>query len=182
MTLRPRAGASASDSRAPRSYVGPAIAIRASNIHDLGMFAKSALRAGEVVFIKGGHVVRKGALYSTGCIGSYLPLDDDFFLGATNAAEEEGIKLYLNHSCEPNCAIRGEITFVALRRIEEGEELTIDYATIDNEDYRFSCNCHASACRSTVTGFDWKIEHLQRKYMGHFARYLSEKIQAETWI
>lgn len=165
--------------RAPRSYVAPSVVISASKIHDLGMFAHGAIESGEIVFIKGGHVVRKDALYSTGSIGSYLPLDDQFFLGATNATEEEGIKLYLNHSCEPNCAIRGEITFIALVPIAKGEELTIDYATIDNEDYEFSCNCGSSACRRTVSGFDWKMESLQRKYVGRFARYLTEKIETE---
>jgi len=163
--------------QAPRSYVAPSVVISASKIHDLGMFASSAIASGEIVCIKGGHVVRKDALYSTDSIGSYLPLDDQFYLGATNPTEEEGIKLYLNHSCEPNCAIRGEITFVAVDSIGKGEELTIDYATIDNEDYEFSCNCGSSACRRTVSGFDWKMESLQRKYVGRFARYLTEKIE-----
>ena len=32
--------------------------------------------------------------------------------------------LYSNHSCDANLGIRGEITFVAMRDIPAGEELT----------------------------------------------------------
>ena len=91
--------------------------------------------------------------------------------------EEEDIKLYNNHSCDPNCGMRGEITFVALRNIKVDEELTIDYAFIDNEDYSFVCHCGSSNCRKKVTGFDWKNEDLQKKYYPYFAEYLKEKIR-----
>jgi len=66
-------------------------------------------------------------------------LDDKYFLGATNIDEEESIKLYQNHSCNPNVGLRGEITFVTMKDIEKDEELTVDYAFIDNEDYSFKC-------------------------------------------
>jgi len=36
--------------------------------------------------------------------------------------------MFLNHSCEPNVGILGQIIFVAMRNIDSGEELTIDYA------------------------------------------------------
>ncbi len=70
----------------------------------------------------------------------------------------------------------GEITFVALRDIMPDEELTIDYAFIDNEDYSFECNCGNPQCRHIITGFDWKIRELQQKYYPYFAQYLKDKI------
>lgn len=161
-----------------QSFVSPKITIRDSKIHGLGLFAISPIEKGEVVFIKGGHIVSKEELYFDKTINSYLPIDDLFFIGAISEEEEEKVKLYQNHSCEPNCGIRGEITFVALRKIEEGEELTCDYATIDNEEYEFECNCGSDTCRKKITGFDWKISALQEKYANHFARYLRDKIIA----
>ena len=58
---------------------------------------------------------------------------------------------YINHSCEPNCAIETTsraIWIVALRDIAAGEELTYryDYA-YDPEGYRdFPCYCGAPQC------------------------------------
>ena len=161
-----------------KSYISPKVRIAESKIHGFGMFAKTTISKGEVVFIKGGHIVRKSDLYFEEPISSYLPIDDQFFIGAVTKEEEDSIKLFVNHSCEPNCGVRGEITFVALRRIQEGEELTCDYAMIDNEDYEFECNCGSSVCRKKITGFDWKIEELQIKYSDYFARYLLDKITA----
>ena len=162
--------------RLVKSYVSPKIIISESTIHGLGMFAKTNIEQGEIVFIKGGHIVTRSELYSSAQISSYLPIDDGYFIGATSEDEEGGIKLFENHSCEPNCGVRGEITFVAMREIQEGEELTCDYAMIDNEDYEFECNCGSKACRERITGFDWKIEELQARYTNYFARYLLDRI------
>jgi SET domain-containing protein len=161
------------------SFLSEKIETRNSKIHKKGLFAKESFRKGEIVFIKGGHILKREQIFSADVINSYYPIDDDFYLGATNAEEEDMIKLYENHSCNPNCGIRGEITFVAMRNIEIGEELTIDYAFLDNEDYSFKCTCGEKNCRSIVTGRDWKIKHLQEKYFDYFATYLKEKIKNE---
>ena len=60
--------------------------------------------------------------------------------------------------------------------IKKDEELTVDYAFIDNEDYKFKCTCGSKDCRETITGFDWKIKELQDKYYDYFAQYLKDKI------
>lgn len=160
-----------------KSVVSEKVAIRQSRTQGRGIFAVELIRKGEVVFIKGGHILRRDQLFSSGAINSYLPIDDEYFLGATSMDEEDEIKLFINHSCDPNCGIRGEITFVAIRDIHAGEELTIDYAFVDNEDYSFECTCGASCCRSTVTGRDWRLKHIQDKYFGCFAAYLKAKIR-----
>ena len=49
--------------------------------------------------------------------------------------------LYSNHSCDANMGIRGEITFVALRDIRAGEELTHDWCVTDDDDYSVKCTC-----------------------------------------
>lgn len=57
-----------------------------------------------------------------------------------------------NHSCEPNTAIKG-FDLVALRPIKSGEELTLDYAAVCNEDMEpFECRCTSPNCRGRIEG------------------------------
>ena len=151
-----------------------------SALNNIGYFAKEDIKKGEIVFIRGGHILTKEELFSSSVINSYFPVSDDYFLAAKTKEEEESIKLYINHSCNPNVGLHGEITFIAMRNIKKGEELTVDYAFIDNEDYSFKCTCGSDNCRGTITGFDWKIKELQEKYYDYFAQYLKDKIDEES--
>lgn len=159
-----------------KSILSKKVEVRESGIDNKGIFAKELIQAGEIVYVKGGHILSRSELFSSGVINSYLPISDDYFVGAISATEEESVKLYNNHSCDPNCGMHGEITFVAIRDILPGEELTVDYAFVDNEDYTFECNCGSPKCRHIITGFDWKIKRLQDEYYQYFAQYLKDKI------
>ena len=163
-----------------KSVLNPKVEVRGSSIDKKGMFAKELIHAGEIVYIKGGYILSRDELFSSGVINSYLPISDDYFLGAVSTEDEEYIKLYNNHSCDPNCGMHGEISFVAIRDIQSGEELTVDYAFIDNEDYSFECHCGSIKCRHIVTGFDWKIKRLQEEYYPYFAQYLKDKIDKQS--
>jgi SET domain-containing protein len=59
---------------------------------------------------------------------------------------------YINHSCAPNSYMRithGHILFMALRDIQPGEEITLDYVTtLHSNDKR--CYCRALTCRGTI--------------------------------
>lgn len=161
-----------------KSIISEKIEIKQSGIDKAGMFAKEKIKKGEIVYIKGGHIITRDEVFSSSVINSYLPISDEYFVGARNEKEELEIKLYNNHSCEPNCGMHGEISFVAIRDICVGEELTIDYAFIDNEDYSFECHCGSKRCRGIVTGFDWRISELQKRYYPYFSQYLKDKIDA----
>ncbi len=57
-----------------------------------------------------------------------------------------------NHSCDPNTAYIG-LDVIALRPIGEGEELTLDYATVYDENIDpFDCHCGSKNCRGLVSG------------------------------
>ena len=59
---------------------------------------------------------------------------------------------YINHSCAPNCFTRtmhGHLIFFALRDIEPGEEITVDYVSSYHSD-RTRCRCGAPTCRGTI--------------------------------
>ncbi|MFM7532770.1 MAG: SET domain-containing protein [Rubrivivax sp.] len=59
---------------------------------------------------------------------------------------------YTNHSCAPNarlCIRQGRVEFYALRHIEPGEEITVDYGETHHEG-RLSCRCGASGCKGRL--------------------------------
>ena len=58
-----------------------------------------------------------------------------------------------NHSCDPNTGFSG-LDVVALRDINIGEELTIDYVTFyDRHMPPFDCQCGSPKCRGRITGW-----------------------------
>jgi hypothetical protein len=84
--------------------------------------------------------------------------------------------MHLNHSCEPNLGLQGQVVFVAMRGIAAGEELTIDYAMTDDEPYEMECQCGSGTCRKLITGTDWRKPELQKKYDGYFSWFIQRRI------
>ena len=84
----------------------------------------------------------------------------------------------VNHSCDPNCGLTGQIVVVALRPIEVGVQLTFDYAMCDGyPEVLFDCECGSTSCRGQVTGDDWRIPELQSRYCGYFSPYLERRMR-----
>jgi SET domain-containing protein len=163
----------------PLSYRSPKSEVRNSPIHGRGLFANARIDKGEVVLVKGGHIVNWETLRRdiTPTLGPVeIQIGDDFFIAPVTAEERELSMLYSNHSCDANLGMRGEITFVALRDIAADEELTHDWCTTDDDDYSVKCNCRSSNCRGTLTGKDWQRPELQKRYAGYFSAYLAKKI------
>ena len=165
----------------PASYLSPKTRIRKSPIHGRGLFASRPIRKGEIVAIKGGHILDRPALARVRrrIAASYIQIDDLFYIGALRSAEVALNKIFVNHSCEPNLGIRGQITFVARRAIEAGEELTYDWAMEEDAPAVTRCACGAHRCRGRLTGQDWKIASLQKRYRGYFSAYIEEKIRKQ---
>ena len=161
------------------SYRSPKTELRQSKIHGRGLFATAAIAKDEIVAVKGGHIVDRETLRREikPRLGPVeIQIDHDLFIAPVTDDERELSMLYTNHSCEPNIGLRGEITFVAMRDIRTGEELTHDWAMTDDDAYSVGCNCGASACRKKLTGKDWQRPELQEKYSGYFSAYLAKKI------
>ena len=166
----------------PASYRSPKTRVGRSPIHGQGLFATQHLRKGEIVAIKGGHILDRRALSKVRrrIAASYIQIDDGFYIGAIRRAEVGRNKIFINHSCEPNLGFRGQVTFVARRDIKAGEELTYDWAMEENAPARTRCACRARHCRKTLTGQDWKKPALQRRYRGFFSTYLQDKIKRRS--
>jgi uncharacterized protein len=62
----------------------------------------------------------------------------------------------LEHACDPNAFLdMSELWLWALRDIQPGEHLTIDFAaTEDRLLQQFACTCGSPRCRGWITGYD----------------------------
>jgi SET domain-containing protein len=161
------------------SYISPKAAVKSSPIEGHGLFAVAPVARGEVVCIKGGYIFDRARLRELQPrLGSAeIQIGEDLFIGPLDENAREGSMIFSNHSCEPNIGVAGQIVFVALRDIEAGEELTHDWATTDDDDYRMECRCGVQSCRKVITGQDWRRKDLQEKYGEHISWYLRQKIE-----
>jgi hypothetical protein len=164
------------------TYRSPKTEVRPSPIHGQGLFAREAIAAGEIVTVKGGHVLTgaQWAALEPELGPAEVQIAEDLFIAPAGRAEREGSMMYTNHSCEPNIALQGQIVFVAMRDVAAGEELTHDWATTDDGTYEMACRCGAPRCRGIITGKDWMKRELRAKYRGWFCWFLQRKIDAEA--
>lgn len=141
------------------------------------IFAREPIKKGELIAVFGGVVYewetfihlpeRERSL----C----LQVEDRHFLVPRPIGEGD----YVNHSCNPNAGLSGQIGLVAMRDIQTGEEVCFDYAMCDTMPYdEFDCLCGAPNCRGRVTGSDWQKPELQKRYAGYFSPHVQRKIDA----
>jgi uncharacterized protein len=161
------------------SWLHPRVEVRDSPIEGRGLFALGVLQAGEPVVRLGGRLIDDAAMARVARTEqrySAMRLDEDsHLLMASDDPASHG-----NHSCDPNLWLEGALTegaltIVARHDIAPGEELTLDYALVTDDDaWSMSCSCGATTCRGIVTGKDWQLPELQERYRGHFLPYIED--------
>jgi uncharacterized protein len=154
-----------------------------SGIAGRGLVALEPIERGEVVTVKGGHIVPTAMLQSLPehLQNSEVQITDDLHLVALTDDEYEPVMLFINHSCEPNVGFGGNIVLVAMRDIAAGEELTTDYALFDDYEGSMECNCGRSMCRRRIDGRDWQRSDLQERFRGYFSWYLERRIRGREF-
>jgi hypothetical protein len=85
---------------------------RTSPIHGRGLFARAAIKAGEIVAVKGGVIMDSAtlSLVREAVWPAEIQIEDDLYIAPRSADEVEASLLCLNHSCHPNVGVRGQIT------------------------------------------------------------------------
>ncbi|MBI5152980.1 MAG: SET domain-containing protein-lysine N-methyltransferase [Parcubacteria group bacterium] len=162
------------------SWINPKIEVGDAGQKGKGLFAQKFIQREEVVVVFQGKIIETGSIEKSEYknVGDHcFQIEKDLYL----CPAEPDIKkmdntFYFNHSCEPNCGVRGQVTFVTMRDIQPSEEITFDYAMTDNFDFRMECFCGSYNCRKVITGHDWLKKDLQEKYRDYFSRYLQEMI------
>lgn len=144
----------------------------------MGVFARKPVAKGEVLVVWGG-VIRSHAQLQQlpeDLRRHSIQVEEDLFQVPASAYDPPD---FINHSCNPNAGMSGQIALVAMRDIGRGEEVCMDYAMCDATPYdEFDCHCGERTCRSRVTGSDWARPELWKRYRGHFSPYLQRRIDA----
>ena len=141
----------------------------------LGLFAGEPMAAGREILRFTGprltltQVRAKGPLAANALqigIDSYLDLDPPGRL--------------VNHSCEPNAAVFGNVRLIALRDIAAGEEIRFDYSTTISDGWTMPCLCDSIHCRGIVAAFQLLPRVLQRKYelLGCVQQFILTELEA----
>lgn len=114
-------------------------------MHGHGVFAAEPINKNRRIIDYAGELVRNSAsaeretrYLREGCIWVFRVNR----AWSRDAAVGGNIARFINHSCRPNCwweIVDATIWIRAGRRIEPGEELTYDYATIG--DHTIPCRC-----------------------------------------
>jgi hypothetical protein len=149
------------------------------------MFAKEQVNAGERLAIFGGYAtpIAEEMQLSDSHADFGIQVEERFVLAARCVEELEDAD-YVNHSCNPNAGIRGQIVLEAMRDIAPDEEITFDYAMVlcggaGIPPYSMECSCGSPNCRGIVTDNDWQLPDLQQRYDGWFSWFLQEKIKEQ---
>jgi hypothetical protein len=149
-----------------------------SAIAGRGMFTNQALEPGHIVLRLGGRLVSTAELArllneSDGYVDTVTVFEDVHLVLPSNTTVHYG-----NHSCDPNLWHQGPYDIAARRRIEAGEELTMDYGTQSGAPgFSMACACGVPQCRGVVTSEDWRLPDLQARYAGHWVPALEERIR-----
>jgi S-adenosylmethionine/arginine decarboxylase-like enzyme len=121
----------------------------------------NSIQKGETVAVWGGKVVHKSELFNLGTHAYAHPIAKDLYL-VTPVHDDGPDSIHLiRTSGTPNCGFKGEITLVALRNIEAGEEITYDSYMLNPE---------------VLQENDSFLEALRKRYNGHFAEFIQSEI------
>jgi SET domain-containing protein len=142
----------------------PSVTVRDSGTHGLGVFATRSVRKGERVFRFTGQIVDWQH-----CTHRSLQVGESTFI----RPDKDALPGFLNHSCEPNCAVRDLNAITALRAIKAGEEILIDYSfTDDMPGWDMTCHCGAKSCRKRLVPYHKLTVAYRKKWKERTSEYL----------
>lgn len=135
-----------------QSELAEGIEVRPSRIDGKGCYATAPFkRRRKVAELAGERVSRvEAARRMRGKRRLHICAIDSYW-GVDSSRGGNGTQ-YINHCCEPNAFMRvvsRRIIIFALRDIEPGEEITLDYGETYHPD-TYRCRCGAPSCRGTL--------------------------------
>ena len=158
------------------TFSAPGLKVVSLGSRGHGVVAERDFKQGEIIAIWRGSIIteREAVALTESQRSQLLQVGNDEFL----VTSKELLAVdFINHSCEPNCGFTDDNTLVAMRKIAAGETVTFDYAMSDTKSiFDFDCWCGSSKCRQRLTGNDWQLPDLQKRYAGWFAPHVAQLI------
>ena len=154
------------------------IEVRRSKIHGSGIFASKKILKGEKVdSIEGELVVKKiTSPEESKKFADWIGVGINKWINT-----DASVFRFINHACEPTTAITSARTVRALRDIEKGEEITMDYSLTDADPFwKIDCTCGSPKCRGEIRSIQtlpkavilerlpYITNNFQRAYLKHY--------------
>ena len=155
-----------------RNMENAEVEIKDTGKYGLGLFASEDIRKDEIVLdFSDGKVyyAEKGNEFSKEIADFAIQFEERKWI------DTHSIGRFINHSCEPNCGIKGNFQIVAMRDIKKDEELTYDYEMTEDSDWRMECLCGSGSCRKIIGAYGNMPQTIREKYKGYIAQWLVEK-------
>ncbi len=143
-----------------------------SSIAGRGLFAAKKIPKGEfIIFLKGTLMHR---IYRTR--NDYRKEEENWVPVALHRWIDPNLPIkYLNHSCHPDAGFKTPRRLYAMRDIEPGEEITVDYSTIEYVDFwSMRCTCGASNCRKVIRSIQFLSPKTFKQYLPYISRFLQK--------
>ena len=139
-----------------------------SSIHGLGVFLKKGVKKGGRVAYLQGRVVYKHNKSKSDALAnsSWVGLSKRTWVDPAYPFK------YLNHSCNPSASIKGKVTIVALKDMNPGDEVTLDYSTIEGDPlWEMKCGCGSKDCRKVIRSIEFLPKRVFDKYRPYIPSY-----------
>ncbi len=137
--------------------------VKESKINGVGLYVNKDFNKGQIIdYVHGPKVLIKN-------FNNQISKKTVNWIGASRYTwinTDKSIFRFINHSCNPNTAIKGERTVYAIRKIYNGEEITIDYSLNETEPGWSipKCNCGSVNCRGKIGPiFTLSLEEYKKK-------------------
>jgi SET domain-containing protein len=140
-----------------------------------GLFAGEPIAAGsEILRFTGPVLTLKEVRLRGAAAANSLQVGIDRYLDL----DEPG--RFVNHSCAPNAAVVGDTSLVAIRDIDEADEIRFDYSTTVGDGWTMPCRCGAPGCRGLVVAFQLLPDRLRHRYalLGQVQHFILDLVGA----
>jgi hypothetical protein len=163
------------------SFASPKLVAAVAPGKGRAVFSQQPIAAGELLAVWGGTIIALAEAYELARHerAQCIQIEDELVLWT--AQNDESLADWINHSCNPNAGMLGQIGPIAMRDIKQGEEICFDYAMSSNCDLdEFACCCGHQACRGFVSGQDWRRHDLQQRYGGFFSPFIERSLRRSS--
>ncbi|HAE36862.1 MAG: Nuclear protein SET [Candidatus Nomurabacteria bacterium GW2011_GWF2_35_66] len=141
-----------------------------SKLHGVGLFALKNIKKGKIVLVVKGERIK--FLIDSDDQAKTAELNWFGFSKNTWIGVSNNLCDFINHSCNPNVGVKGQVTLVAIRDIKKDEEITLDYSLNEADIFwNMKCNCGEKNCRKIIKSIQFISKEKYKKYKKYIPQY-----------